>query len=474
MNNSTSEMMLQVVKAAKERAREAEYEYDRGAAALQANASQNINLFGGSAVSQVADIARDSRRICDALYASYQTLVKMVDEQCRPLLEKNPELSAVRKVRDLIKWLNDESEIENNFTASLNSRSLGGVASGRYIPSIENKMIQSFWENKYHMWPGREEERKENEANVKRRQAVAEKQKTEFAAMRKKEIAELENSQLTLARWEMSTAEVKYRRDKELKETIERAEGALKKRIQGTYEEAEKSAKEVTVHCKSKCAERQEELGKQGFFSFSEKGRLKKEIRDLKSKMCQAEKALINAKDTYERELQEMEIGREERVATVQKMVEEKYPLPQKPSVQVDYITYGSGANDIAKLAILRTLERCGELKITEIHDMCPEINDFTYQRTTALIRQLVESGYVKRSERNCSAFFTAVEKWASEKKIIIDYLKRNGPCSVSQLVECPKLKDISLRELGSILCVLADEGKVIRFEDNKKVSFKV
>ena len=111
MSNSASEKLMQAVRLTKESAERAEREYDSGAERVQRMASQSIDLFGGSAVSQVADIASESRKICDALYASYQMLVKMLDEECRPLLDQEPDYRAVREVCNLIKWLNDESEI---------------------------------------------------------------------------------------------------------------------------------------------------------------------------------------------------------------------------------------------------------------------------------------------------------------------------------------------------------------------------
>ena len=174
MSNTATEQMLLAVQMAQESAAQAEKEYNRGAEHIQSKAGQNINLFGGSATSQVADLASESRKICDALYASYQMLVKMLDNQCRPLLDQEPEIPSVRAVRDLIKWLNDESEIENNFTASLNAHNLGNVASVRYIPSIENKMIQSFWETTYHALPGRVdfEYREKEEADRKKQEAA--------------------------------------------------------------------------------------------------------------------------------------------------------------------------------------------------------------------------------------------------------------------------------------------------------------
>ena len=125
MYEDVNSRLLQLVQQAKESAAKAEREYECREDALQAKASQNIDLFGGHAVSQAVDLAAEARKMCDSLYAAYQTLVAMTDAQCRPLLAQQPGREAVRAVRDLIKWLNDESEIENNFSASLNYRDLG-------------------------------------------------------------------------------------------------------------------------------------------------------------------------------------------------------------------------------------------------------------------------------------------------------------------------------------------------------------
>ena len=79
-----------------------------------------IDLFGGRAVSRVADIASSVRKACEELYASYQSLVLMLDQQCRPLLNQKPSTRAVKEVMEMIKWLNSESEIGSNFSGSIN------------------------------------------------------------------------------------------------------------------------------------------------------------------------------------------------------------------------------------------------------------------------------------------------------------------------------------------------------------------
>ena len=74
-NQAATERILQVVQMARSEAKRAEYEFDRRNSDIQRKASRNIDLFGGSATSQVADIARDARRACDDLFIAYQSLV---------------------------------------------------------------------------------------------------------------------------------------------------------------------------------------------------------------------------------------------------------------------------------------------------------------------------------------------------------------------------------------------------------------
>jgi hypothetical protein len=106
MSTTATEQMLLLVRNTKESADRAEQEYDRKADQLQMKAGQGIDLFGGNAVSQVADIASTSRKICDELYAAYQMLIRVLDEDCRPLLAQQPDYRAVKAVRDLVQKLN--------------------------------------------------------------------------------------------------------------------------------------------------------------------------------------------------------------------------------------------------------------------------------------------------------------------------------------------------------------------------------
>ena len=120
----------------REEAERAERNFDRASEEIQRKASGRIDLFGGTATRDVVSIASDVRYACDTLYSSLQTLIIRLDEEMRPLLPQGLSAKNIKEVAKLIKWLNEESEIENNFTASLNNQDLGHVASGKYIPSI--------------------------------------------------------------------------------------------------------------------------------------------------------------------------------------------------------------------------------------------------------------------------------------------------------------------------------------------------
>lgn len=141
--------IIEEVENTRTKAKSAERLFDSRNRSIQMKASGNIDLFGGDATSRVVEIRADARAACDDLYTTYQTLVETLDGMCRPLLAHNPNGEAIKAVADMVRYLNEESEIESNFTASLNGSSLGNVANSKYVPSISSKMIQKFWESQY-------------------------------------------------------------------------------------------------------------------------------------------------------------------------------------------------------------------------------------------------------------------------------------------------------------------------------------
>lgn len=216
-----TEIILEAVESAKREAKSAESLYDIRAETIERRASQTIDLFGGTATSQVVEIASMAKEACDDLYVAYQTQVKILDEICRPLLNEQPSVRAVKEVLEMIRWLNSESKIENNFSGSLNGSSLGQMYSSKYMPSIENKMIEQLWESKYNGMPGAAEENKayqqrkteerkaQREAEMRERQRIREEERREREEavqrekLRKKQAKEhfLQNKEVLINKW---------------------------------------------------------------------------------------------------------------------------------------------------------------------------------------------------------------------------------------------------------------------------------
>ncbi len=127
----------------------AKRQFDSRQRMIEIKASSNINIYNSYALSRVSEIASEAKDACDDLYATCQTLVETLDALCRPLLAYSPSGEAIKAVADVIKELNENSDINYNFSATLDGANLGGVGRAKYSPSISNKMIQKFWQQKY-------------------------------------------------------------------------------------------------------------------------------------------------------------------------------------------------------------------------------------------------------------------------------------------------------------------------------------
>lgn len=407
MNNDATDRILQAIERTREQAKEAENDFDIAEQHIQMMAENSINLFGGNTVSRVADIVAESKKACDNLYAAYQSLIISVDRMCRPFIEENPEPSAIKKVGELIEWLNNESEIENNFTASLNGSSLGGVASGRYIPSIECKMLENYWKDTYLNIPGiREaEEIKKRETDEKRK-----KEQERFAKMaeenEEKKKSELENYKKQIEDWKNECLRIKELRVKKLEEMILSKSKIENEKIDEEHNlilgELEDKIKQVETQIE----ETTKEMHSLGFFELSEKYIKKKTIKslnveheDLKQKVNAEEKSYTDKKEEMN-----LKIGQNKR--DMEKQIEKQYPLPIEPK-----IPSGPCENEIIKEVIIEFMQTNkgydgGLFDISEMMEQCEKLNGYIIPRIRTLMRQLENENKVVSVEVKRKIYF--------------------------------------------------------------------
>ena len=174
------------VDKAKQMADSANKMFDRRNDAIQSETSRSIDLFSEDAASRAIGIIAKAKRACDDLYASLQALVTEVDSVCRPYLADNPGADAIKAVADLITSLNDDSEIENSGAMTFDGTYIGDASAATYMPGVQARMIQKFWESQYLSTPegiaAEAKKRKATEENRRKREIEKKKQEERKAA----------------------------------------------------------------------------------------------------------------------------------------------------------------------------------------------------------------------------------------------------------------------------------------------------
>lgn len=494
-NPTTTQRMLQVVEMARSEAKRAEYEFDRRNSDIQRKASRSIDLFGGSATSQVVDIARDARRACDDLYSAYQSLVRIVDEQCRPLLDQDPSLDAVKEVCSLIKWLNDESEIENNFTASFNSRNLGDVASARYIPTMDNKMIQRYWENKYAMWPGRAEQEAQARREAEERRRVQQEAAAKAHEEERRKYAEkLEAFQQEHKQWEKKKDEILRERSRLLQAETDRERSRLRQAANDTYEQTGSRLRRERDDCIAARASAEARLASLGFFAFGEKSEAKKTIQTMTARIAALESELAANESWYQNEKRENDRKLQEAKRKIEARLEKEYPIPPEPRKPAEV---PSSAQQAASWGIMQEIldfMEPGKLyTITDILTGCPACTDLTNLRVSGLLRQMMPKN-VERVEEKRKAYFRVVnpvlevvqpsyaapaaptpQQLAMDgiQRAILDFMEPGKLYTIVDLVEqCPVCADLTNQRVSALVRQMIP-NKIERIEDRRVAYFR-
>ncbi|MBR3818135.1 MAG: hypothetical protein IKJ41_03210 [Clostridia bacterium] len=382
---------------------DAKRKFDSGNRLIQSKVSRSIDLFGGTATSQVSEIAADCRRLCDNLYATCQTHVAILNETCRPLLEDSIPITSVESIWKMICKLNEESEITNNFTASLNSKNMGDVATVQYHPTIESKMIESYWEAKYKNWPGREKYEQElQDAKIKK-----EKEKKE-AADKKKNSDETAYAE-ALAEWNEIAEKTEKKRQAAIKEKEEQERELTIRKIEANLEMVINDQEKIKQECTEKLEETKTLMAGLRFYQILDKKKCQKAINDLTARVNSAEQTIIQARQKHDEDLQQLDKIVKRGMSKVKASIIKKYPLPRKPriplSMRFSDVSPVQLVNEAMKTDIIDTLVKNGELTCSELQKKCPSLGDLTLARIKNWVDELEREGEIKRKEKKVDGY---------------------------------------------------------------------
>lgn len=468
-SEEATKKMKEAVAAARNTASSADRAFDSDNRRIQRMASGSIDLFGGTAVTQVADIAQASKKACDDLYAALQMALITLNATCRPLLTSKPDGTAIRDVYYEIKQLNSDSEISNTFTASLNYNNLGDMATRRYSPSVEAKMIESFWRSEYDKIK-KDMDRIESERRTKEeasKRAAAEKKRkekeafqdanrdkiNEYALKAKKSVSilsELEKQAFAKKKDEMTKnreAE-KTKVESSITKTAESRIAEIKKEQAST----DKDYVNTVTNLRRELDEEKATLASLGLFKGAHKKALNIVIEDLVTRLQKTTEDYREKTTKFEKQIASCEEEKKKNLKKEYEAIETRFPLPEMVKKREKAIAKVSPENQPTPMqlvnesmrdAIYEYLLTVDLATIEDIINGCPAVSDMTNQRVSAIVRGMIGI-QVERVEEKRKAYFRAIEGH-SKKKALPN--KQKNPIDVVE--EFVKNKQVSFNKLN-------------------------
>ena len=408
MNDITSEKMLEIVSQAKEKAKQAMADFDYASDMLEIKTKKQINLYGGTATSEVVDIAAESRDICDNLYTSLQSLIQIVDEDCRPLITQQPSLTAVNEVYQLIKWLNEKSKIKANFFASLNSVDLGNIVSGRYIPKMESKMIEKYWEEKYDTWADWVYSYGDNTTPIKLSEKAVELQNSLARTSQRTDFnptpEELEYAK-ACRQWQIDVEESKKRCEEEIEQEVQNIRISLEQKAKEDYDNTAKKQNEEKEYLLNRIREAQAELKKLSFFKFAAINAQQEIINESDRKYKEASTKLEEAENEYQKDMKRADEQAESQRYSIKKRIMGNYIEPEPPVKPLSIVDI-QNSNLAIKKAIRTGMEDGAMYTIKDLQARIPAIMDISSIRLSSMIGQMIKDGEVERIDKDGKGYF--------------------------------------------------------------------
>ncbi len=344
MGNSAVEKVTALLNVVEERRQQAEEAHNRVTQEVNRLTENEINILGTDALSRLNEIAVKVRESNDTKYAELQALVLMIDQECRPLLKENLPYSVVSSIVFMINRLNEESKISTTFNATLQGYDMGNVATSNYLPSIECKMIQSFWQTTCDAMPEAVAEKKEASEEAKKfTQMIAERMERENATKKAFEEAKAAYKKAH-EEWEKEYKRAKLQNStelgKRLPEEKRKREEELKKKRDDEIAKREKALGKE----KARKERAETDLLNAGLFEFSKK----KELKAVIASATESIDNIVKKQQKIEKEFEaEMHIIRgNEFKKQLEAQIEKENPYPMKPvTPKMPYDTTVSGTS---------------------------------------------------------------------------------------------------------------------------------
>lgn len=383
--------------------------------------SNNLDKQLAYNLSAVEKMGQLNRRF----HADCEAMIITIDSTCRPLLPQKPSAQAVGALVDLIqKICTTISETVTAFTVSFDGHNIGEIGSMQPEASVVVRAILKFWENYYESMPGYKEnclriaQEKREKEQAKRNAERAKREEKERKARVKKEEE---------ATWKS----VKEHRDHVAAE----GESLILSFTKSVQNEKEKHRASIIQSAKIALeqdqADANQQLSQLGFFAFQAKSDLKKKIAAIQNDLLhidqchyarpELDKLEQKASAAIEAYRKEIKLYLSKRFRCI---VTQEYNCPI--DLDVGETEVEKKLNNAKRNILIRLNSSDKPIDLDTLKYYNSELCAYTDQRVSALMTQLLQSGYIVRSERNGKAHYaitrklsiTVTEQWTENQKM--------------------------------------------------------
>ena len=422
MEMSANEKVKALLDVVEERRQQAEEAHNRVDEEIKRLTENEINVLGTDALSRLSEIAVKVRESNDAKYAELQALVLLIDQECRPLLKENLSYSVVSSIVFMINRLNEESKISTTFNATLQGYDMGNVATSNYLPSIECKMIQSFWQTTCDAMPEAIEEKKRIKEETKDLVAGITALMEKAKAPERKIEEERAAYKKACEEWEKECKRISEQNKKTLKTRLEeekrKRDEELKKKRDNEIANCEKALAEEKA--RKEIAEA--DLANAGFFAFFAKRKLNAEIAEAINNMDSIAKKREKAEKAFESGIRKTKSDKfsQQLEAQIEKQIEKENPYPKKPQPKLPYPSALSPKasatekkTDNKTRAIYEFMEPGKLYTGSEILEGVPECKGMELRDVYAILRDMGLRGLLEKTSDKRRDYFRISDNWS-------------------------------------------------------------
>ena len=275
-----------------------------------------------------------------------------------------------------------------------------------------------------------------------------------------------------LAAYQERAAQVRWLRSEETKRLASEAEVQVRDAILAPILKKREELKAQITPAEESRAKVQDLLNGMGFFQFGAKMQANKDIKALSEKIILLRATLENLKMEERRALTTVKSKVEARLPEFQKRAESAYPMPEEP------LPPGMNRQQMESKkreeAIVATLRKHKQLRVEELIEKCPALQDMSPIRVNAILRPMI--GFAIRiNEIKRMRFYEVREEYFNggddqsnkeERERILQCIREHGHANISMISDSTYMNPSFIH---AHLSKMVSEGVVVEYIYEKK-----